>query len=54
MLGASLIAAALMARTISGPIRRAARGAAAIGTLDFDKVAPLEHSRFREINDLAH
>ena len=30
------------------------RGAAAIGTLDFDKVAPLEHSRFREINDLAH
>ena len=54
MLGASLVAAALMARTISGPIRRAARGAAAIGTLDFDKVAPLEHSRFREINDLAH
>ena len=54
MLGASLIAAALMAGTISGPIRRAARGAAAIGTLDFDKVAPLEHSRFREINDLAH
>ena len=53
MLGASLIAAALMARTISGPIRRAARGAAAIGTLDFDKVAPLAHSRFREINDLA-
>ena len=54
MLGASLLAAALMARTISRPIRRAARGAAAIGTLDFDKVAPLEHSRFREINDLAH
>ena len=54
MLGASLIAAALLAGTISGPIRRAARGAAAIGTLDFDKVAPLEHSRFREINDLAH
>ena len=54
MLGASLVAAALMARTISGPIRRAAKGAAAIGTLDFDKVAPLEHSRFREINDLAH
>ena len=54
MLGASLIAAALLARTISGPIRRAARGAAAISTLDFDKVAPLAHSRFREINDLAH
>ena len=54
MLGASLVAAAWMARTIAGPIRRAAKGAAAIGTLDFDKVAPLEHSRFREINDLAH
>ena len=53
MLGISLIAAALMARAIAGPIRRAARGAAAIGTLDFDKVAPLSHSRFREINRLA-
>ena len=38
MLGASLIAAALLARTISGPIRWAARGAAAIGTLDFDRL----------------
>ncbi len=54
MLGASLVAAAFMARTISGPIRRAAKGAAAIGSLDFDKVAPLAHSRFREIDDLAH
>ena len=53
MLGVSLIAAALMARAIAGPIRRAARGAAAIGTLDFDKVAPLSNSRFREINRLA-
>ena len=49
----SLIAAAWMAGAISRPIRRAARGAAVIGALDFDKVAPLPRSRFREINDLA-
>lgn len=54
MLGVSLIATALMARAIAGPIRRAARGAAAIGTFDFDKVAPLAHSGIREINGLAH
>jgi adenylate cyclase len=53
MLGVSLIATALMAGVITGPIRRAARGAAAIGTFDFDKVAPLAHSRIREINGLA-
>ena len=53
MLGASLIAAAVMAGAISRPIRRAAIGAAAIGNLDFDKVAPLSYSSFREINDLA-
>jgi len=53
LLGVSLVAAALMAGAITGPIRRAARGAAAIGSLDFDKVAPLARSRFREINDLA-
>lgn len=53
MLGASLIATALMAGAITGPIRRAARSAAAIGTFDFDKVAPLAHSRIREINELA-
>jgi len=53
MLGASLIATALMAGAITGPIRRAARGAAAIGTFDFDTVAPLARSRIREINGLA-
>ena len=53
MLGVALIATALMAGAITGPIRRAARGAAAIGTLDFDKVAPLAHSRIHEINGLA-
>ncbi|MCP4616445.1 MAG: HAMP domain-containing protein [Bradyrhizobium sp.] len=53
MLGGALIAAALMAGAISGPIRRAARGAAAIGSFDFDKVAPLAYSRIREINGLA-
>lgn len=53
ILGGSLIAAGLMAGAISRPIRRAAAGAAVIGALDFDKVAPLSRSRFREINDLA-
>ena len=53
LLGVSLIAAAVMAGAISRPIRRAAKGAAAIGTLDFDKVAPLSGGSFREINELA-
>ena len=53
VLGVSLIAAALMAGAISGPIRRAARGATGIAELDFDQVEPLAPSRVREINDLA-
>ena len=53
LLGVSLIAAAIMASAISRPIRRAAKGATAISELDFDQVAPLEHSRFREIESLA-
>jgi len=53
MLGISLIGAAIMASAISRPIRRAAKGATAIGRLDFDQVAPLGHSRFREIESLA-
>jgi adenylate cyclase len=53
MLGVSLIAAALMAGAIARPIRRAARGATAIGNLDFDRVAPLSGSYLREINSLA-
>ena len=53
MLGISLIATAIMAGAIARPIRRAARSAAAIGTLDFDAVAPLARSRIREINGLA-
>ena len=53
MLGVSLVAAAIMATAISRPIRRAAKGATAIGQLDFDQVAPLGHSRFREIESLA-
>jgi adenylate cyclase len=53
MLAVSLIAAAIMASAISRPIRRAAEGATAIGKLDFDEVAPLGHSRFREIESLA-
>jgi adenylate cyclase len=53
MLGASLIAAAVMAGAISRPIRRAAKGATAIGNLDFAQVAPLSGSYIREINSLA-
>jgi adenylate cyclase len=53
LLGVSLIVAALMATAIARPIRRAARGATAIGNLDFDQVTPLAGSYFREINSLA-
>ena len=53
MLGLSLLVAALMATGIARPIRRAAKGATAIGNLDFEQVAPLWGSYFREINTLA-
>jgi adenylate cyclase len=53
LLGVSLIIAALTAGAIARPIRRAAKGATAIGNLDFDEVAPLSGSHFREINTLA-
>ncbi len=53
MLVFALIAGGIMATAISRPVRRAARGATAIGQLDFDQVAPLEHSVFREIESLA-
>ena len=53
LLGVSLIVAAVMAGAIARPIRRAATGATAIGNLDFDEVAPLSGSYFREINSLA-
>ena len=53
LLGLSLIVAALMAGAIARPIRRAAKGATAIGNLDFDDVVPLAGSHFREINSLA-
>ncbi len=49
----SLAATAMIVGAISRPIRRAASGAATIGALDFDKVAPLPQSIFREINDLS-
>ena len=52
LLGVSLIVAALLARAIARPIRRAARGATAIGNLDFDEVVPLSGSYFREIDSL--
>jgi len=53
MLGVSLSVAAVMAAAIARPIRRAAKGATAIGNLDFDQVTPLAGSYFREINSLA-
>jgi adenylate cyclase len=53
MLGVSLIAAALIATAIARPMLRAAKGATAIGNLDFDQVAPLAGSYFREINSMA-
>ena len=52
LLGVSLLVAALIAGAIARPIRRAAKGATAIGNLDFDEVAPLSGSLFREINGL--
>jgi adenylate cyclase len=54
LLGLSLVVAALMAGAIARPIRHAGKGAAAIGSLDFDEVVPLAGSYFREINTLAH
>ena len=53
LLGLSLIVAAVMAGAIARPIRRAAKGATAIGNLDFDEVVPLAGSHFREIDSLA-
>jgi adenylate cyclase len=53
LLAISLIVAGVMAGAIARPIRRAATGATAIGNLDFDEVAPLLGSHFREINSLA-
>jgi adenylate cyclase len=53
LLGLSLIVAGIMAGAIARPIRRAATGASAIGSLDFEQVAPLSGSHFREINNLA-
>jgi adenylate cyclase len=54
LLGLSLIIAAIMASAIARPIRHAATGTTAIGSLDFDEVVPLAGSYFREINTLAH
>jgi len=49
----SLVIAAVVAGTISRPIRRAAEGAAKISTLDFDKVTALSGSYLKEIDQLA-
>jgi adenylate cyclase len=54
LLALSLIVAAIMASAIARPIRRAAKGATAIGNLDFEEVQPLAGSYFREIDSLAH
>lgn len=53
LMAVSLVAAALLAGAIARPIRRAARGATAIGNLNFDKVTPLQGGFFRETHSLA-
>ena len=53
MVGLALIVAAILARAIARPVRRAAIGAAAIGKLNFDAIAPLESSHFKEVQELS-
>jgi adenylate cyclase len=53
LLLAALVLAVILSRTIANPIRRASDGASRIQALDFDKVAPLQRSRLKEIDDLA-
>jgi adenylate cyclase len=47
------ILAILLSRAISLPIRRAARGAMAVQSLDFDNIPTLEKSWIREVDNLA-
>ena len=49
----SIVAAFVMGRRLARPIRRMARSAAQVGTLELDDVAPLMPSRIRELQDQA-
>lgn len=53
LLLASIIVAGLLSRLVSRPVERTAQRALAIENLDFDRIAPLERSRLREIDELA-
>ena len=53
VLAVSILAAIVMGRRLARPIRRMARSAAQVGTLDLDDVAPLMPSRIRELQDQA-
>ncbi|MCG8544131.1 MAG: adenylate/guanylate cyclase domain-containing protein, partial [Alphaproteobacteria bacterium] len=53
VLAVSILAAFVMGRRLARPIRRMARSAAQVGTLDLDDVAPLMPSRIRELQDQA-
>lgn len=53
MLAVALFLSVLISRAISRPVRDTSDSAAAIATLDFDSVAPLQRSRIKEIDDLA-
>lgn len=53
MLAVALLLSILISRAISRPVRDTSGSAAAIASLEFDTVAPLQRSRIKEIDDLA-
>ena len=53
MLAVALLLSVLISRAISRPVRDTSGSAAAIASLEFDTVAPLQRSRIKEIDDLA-
>jgi len=53
LLGVSLIGAALLARSIARPVRRAAQEAGQVARLELDRISPLPGSPIRELDDLA-
>jgi len=54
LLTIAMIVSVLMSRMIARPIRRTSDSVAAIVSLDFERVAPLPHSRIKEIDDLSN
>ena len=53
MLAVALMLSVLISRAISRPVRDTSDSAAAIASLDFESIAPLQRSRIKEIDDLA-